>query len=615
MKSSSVKFWVGIDLGTTNSTITTIACDGAHENRTIVKEAIAQYDHLGQWNVADIFSLPSFIYLPIPEEQEANLWKKSEHAQKHYVIGTLAAKRGGEVPERLISSAKSWLTYDLVDVNHPLLPLEAEEQEKFSLLQVIQIQLQELASAWESNHPESLLKEQKICITVPASFDPRARSTILKAAALAGYPDGIALLEEPLAALYGWLECHQQQWREKLKPGQRILVVDIGGGTSDFTLVQAVDRDGSLELDRTAVGEHLLLGGDNIDYALALVLQQRLEEKAPLNHYQVSQLLQAARIGKEKLFSNPDEKEVEIVLAGRGKKLIGGSIRTILTRELLEHIVIEGFFPLLDYQSQTDIEGIESPSEAGLSLQGLPYAQEPRITLQILSFLRKSLQPGEGVDYILLNGGTLLPKTVQDRLMHQVKHWFPEKASVIELLPGADLLHAVSHGAGYYLFSRENHTLRIKASLPKSYFIGVAEAMPTVPGFKPRLYGMVIAPKGMEEGSRLQVSPKIYQIRPGQRIEFRFFTQAIAMEVPLTIGQSIREMNLLKELPPIAVDILSSSTGAGLSPVVYVQLESYLDETGTLHLYLKEVKGECIWELCFDTRSLVSPLMGNSGQS
>jgi len=327
---------IGIDFGTTNCTL-------AYAKDKIEQFSIPQLISASETGLS--LTLPSFIYFPLPEEKAAN----------ESFIGHYAKARGAEVPLRLISSAKSWLCHAGINRRESFLPL-GEEEVKKSPVDACKDILLHLKNAWDEKETSFPFVDQQIFITVPASFDPSARQLILEAAELAGYPE-VVLLEEPQAALYSWLHELGDEWRKHLSVGDQVLVVDIGGGTTDFSVVTVEDENGSMALQRVAVGNHLLLGGDNIDLALAYLVKEKLSEQGhEIDEWQLKAAAQSCRQAKEMFFGENPKKTQDIVIMGRGSRLIGKSLKVALDYEEVENLVVDGFFPMIGPDNQSKVE-------------------------------------------------------------------------------------------------------------------------------------------------------------------------------------------------------------------------------------------------------------------
>ncbi|HZU24404.1 MAG TPA: Hsp70 family protein [Bryobacteraceae bacterium] len=553
--------------------------------------------------------LPSFLYIPSPTDFPPDTlglpW-----GLPPFVTGVLAQKRGAEAPARGISSAKSWLSYAGVSRSSPILPPNAPEGvEKISPLAVSREYLNHLRHAWNHTHPDAPLENQRVLVTVPASFDAVARELTLKAAEEAAYR-GVVLLEEPQAAFYAWIERHPD-WRERVTVGDLILVVDIGGGTTDFTLIAVTEKDGELQLERVAVGEHLLLGGDNIDLALARLLEHQLSEKGTkLDSLQVYALWQQCRLAKERLLEPGHEgKDQAVTILGRGTGLVGGTIKTKLTRKDLDQILLDGFLPLV---SSNDLP--QRRTRAALAEIGLPYASDPAMTKHLARFLRQQAATAEHGSvrrgrsglacptHVLFNGGVLRASVVRERIIEVLNNWLAEEGmQPVKPLLGEDLMHAVSRGAAYYGMSREGRGVRIRGGVPRTYYVGIEAAMPAVPGIPAPLKALAVAPFGMEEGTSLNLPSREFGLVVGEPAEFRFFNSATRKnDQP---GDMIEDKGEdLEELSPIEVNLPADGNVGEFVPVT---LETVVTETGLLQLWCVARDGRR-WKLEFNVRERVA---------
>jgi len=604
------KYVIGIDLGTTNSALAyaEIRADAdpfAPANVELL--AIPQLENPGE--VRDEGLLPSFLYLPgaadFPEGTIALPWD----AQRSYVVGRLAQTRGVENAGRLVSSAKSWLSFSGVDRTAALLPFRAPDGvEKISPVEASRRYLEHLRQAWDTQVPGAPFRWQQVLVTVPASFDAVARELTLDAARQAGY-ENITLLEEPQAAFYAWIERHPD-WRERVRMGDLILVVDIGGGTTDFTLIAVTESQGELALTRIAVGEHILLGGDNIDLALAGVVAQRLAEKgARIDSRQHLALWANCRVAKEKLLE-PDSKAKEqpVTILGRGAGLVGGTIKASLKREDIERVLGAGFLPTV---SSSDLPVAQR--RVGLQELGLPYAADPAITRHMARFLRQQAATSEhgavrrgpsGLacpTHVLFNGGVLNAATVRDRILATLDSWLKEEGlPAVKPLSGQDLMHAVSRGAAYYGLARRGRGVRIRGGVPRTYYVGVESAMPSIPGFPAPLKALTVVAFGMEEGTDVRIPGREFGLIVGQPAEFRFFTSAARKnDQPGDLIEDIGDE--LQELSPMEV---SFASGESSSEVVPVSFETVVTETGLLQLWCVARDGRR-WKLEFNVRERV----------
>lgn len=590
------RYRIGIDLGTTNCTVAYAPFDS--ESTEIFPLQIPQQIAAGEWGEAQ--QLPSFLYFPLEEERKAKIVSIPWNPSSTFITGIYARDRGGELPNRLISSAKSWLCHAGIDRRAAILPTGQEEHSlKKSPLEATVELLTHIKEAWEAQMPKVPFAQQEVLITVPASFDPSARQLVEEAAQQAGYKTSI-LLEEPQAAFYAWLQKHSHDWRKQLKVGDVVLVIDIGGGTTDFSLIGVEEKEGQLELRRQAVGAHLLLGGDNIDLSLAYFVRDKLEEKGQrFDEAQMPALIHQCRQAKEKLLKEEAPPHVDITLAGRGSKLVGGAQKVRVTKEEVQNLIFEGFFPLV---SPTERSAIEK--RLGLQQLGLPYARDARISCQLAKFLSMTgeVDSASMASFImptavLFNGGTMKSPQLRQRLLDLLNQWAKElKCPAVQELPNPDFDHAVSHGAVAYSLAREGKGIRIKAGTSRSYFIGVEEAAPAIPGRQPRLHAICIAPFGMEEGSQVALTRQEFALVLGEPATFRFFSQS---SQKAEVGTSVSNwQEELTELHPIET-LLEKGTEDG--KVIRVNLESRVTELGVLELWCVAPEGRR-WKLEFDIR-------------
>jgi molecular chaperone DnaK (HSP70) len=574
------KFVVGIDLGTTHSALS-IASLAAADDRVSVLD-IAQLVSAGSLGKSQL--LPSFLYFG--HESEAALalpWDET----RRFAVGEFARSRGAEAPDRVIASAKSWLSYGAVDRRAGSLPLNAPSDiEKISPLEASFRLLDHLNEAYRAARPgDGDLSEQEVVLTVPASFDAGARDLTVEAALAAGL-DQVTLLEEPQAALYAWIEQNGQAWRQHLRAGDRVLVIDIGGGTTDFSLIDAVDQQGSLELRRSAVGDHILLGGDNMDLALAHIVREELAAQGKeLDRFQVSALGYACRSAKEQLLSDAALDHVPVILASRGSQLVGGSIRAELRREQVEQYLLEGFFP--------SVAASELPKvrpRAGLTQLGLPYASDPAITKHLAAFLARhafaAAEPGKAAcppTAILFNGGVLKAEALRTRLIQTLNGWLEERGwRGARVLPGEDLDLAVARGAAYYGLVRHGRGLRIHGGTAHAYYVGIESPMPALPGQQPPVFALCVAPFGMEEGAQAALPPEELFVVVGEPVSFRFFSSTTRRADPVGLVLERWKPGELQELPPIELTLPPAGRAAG--DVVAVRLQASVTAIGTLKL-------------------------------
>jgi hypothetical protein len=604
------RFVIGIDLGTTNSALAYAEIlAGADPLAAPKVEMLAVPQLVNPGEVRDEPLLPSFLYLPGATDFPAGSTALPWDEERAYVVGRLAQKRGVENAGRLVSSAKSWLSHSGVDRTAALLPARAPEGvAKLSPLEASRRYLQHLREAWDAKTPDAPFAEQQVLVTVPASFDAVARELTLQAAQQAGYQN-ITLLEEPQAAFYAWIDRHPD-WRERVGLGDLILVVDIGGGTTDFTLIAVTQSGGELTLDRVAVGEHILLGGDNIDLALAHVVAERLAAKGTrIDGLQLQALWANCRVAKEKLL-DPGHKgdEAPVTILGKGSGLVGGTIKATLTRDDVTRVLGEGFLP----EARSD----EQPARqrrVGLQEIGLPYAADPAMTRHLARFLRQQASSAEhgGVrrgpsglacpTHVLFNGGVLTAPIVRERVLATLNGWLDEEGmGAVKALEGEDLMHAVSRGAAYYGIARRGRGVRIRGGVPRTYYVGVESAMPSIPGFPAPLKALTVVPFGMEEGSEARIPGREFGLVVGEPAEFRFFGSASRKnDQP---GDMIEDIgDELEELAPMEVSFAGAESS---SDVVPVSFEAVVTETGVLQLWCVARDGRR-WKLEFNVRERV----------
>jgi molecular chaperone DnaK (HSP70) len=552
-----VKAVIGIDLGTTNSAL------AFTEGESVEQFAIPQLVQPGE--VREESLLPSFVFLDPAGP----------------IVGVLAQKKGLENAGRLVSSAKSWLSHAGVDREAAILPPNAPEGvDRISPVEASRRYLSHLRDAWNDKHPTEPFDGRQVLVTVPASFDEVARELTLKAAEQAGYKS-VLLLEEPQAAFYAWIE-RNANWRELVGVGDLVLVIDIGGGTTDFTLIAVKEQAGEVALERIAVGDHILLGGDNIDAALAHHVAQTLPRK--LDAIQFHGLWQQCRDAKEQLLAEGSKaSEQAITILGRGTGLVGGTIKSKLKREDLQRILLDGFLPLVPMDASP--EG----RHASLAEFGLPYAVDAAITRHLAHFLhRHGAQP----THVLFNGGVLRAKLVRERILEVMNGWL---ARPITPLASDDLMHAVARGAAYYGLARQGKGVRVRGGVPRSYYIGIETAMPAVPGMKPPLKALTVVPFGMEEGGGHQINDRRFALRIGERARFRLF-QSTERKNDLP-GEMLEEITPeMEEMTPVEV-ALPGNPGE----TVAVTLESLVTETGMLELWFVAGDGRR-WKLEFNVR-------------
>ena len=591
---------VGIDLGTTNCAISYCkkvernSPDAAEEVHTL---SIPQVTHQGVVEARRL--LPSFMYLPGPGEAPPGSLDLPWAPGRDFSVGEFARRQGALVPLRVVNSAKSWLCHGAVDRRQPCLPWRSSaEDRRVSPVEASTAYLRHLVDAWNrqmaAENPQMRLENQAVVLTVPASFDPAAREFTVEAARAAGL-ENITLLEEPQAAFYAWVESLREDWRKQVRVGDLLLVCDVGGGTTDFSLISVAENGGALELQRVAVGSHILLGGDNMDLALAHAASQELVSRGvpKLSVSQFQQLVHCCRQAKESLLSDPILEHEEFTLLGQGTRLVGGSIKGRITRAMVTSCLLEGFFPNC---SLTD-----EPRKArlgGLQESGLPYAHDPSVTRHLAAFVRQQMSGlGRPVTGILFNGGVFKSKPLRDRVLDLVRQW--SSNAEVRLLEGIDLDQAVSVGAAYYGASRSGKGIRIRGGASRSYYLGVEIPAPAVPGMDPPIKALCVVPFGMEEGASTMVPGVELSLVVGEPVRFRFFAGANRKaDKP---GDWLEEWeNELEELHPLETMLRSQKPSGTLQPV---HLRALMTEVGTLELHCQSVDQTESWRLEFEARN------------
>lgn len=602
------RYSVGIDLGTTHCVLSYV--DLENENADVTVMSIPQLTTPG--NVEEKNQLPSFMYQAHESELAEGDTALPWNAKPNAIVGAMARNLGSKTPIRLISSAKSWLCHGGVNRRDAFLPLNSpEEVIKVSPLEVTQKYLEHMANAWDFQHPDTPIYDQDVTITVPASFDPAARELTAEAARNVGFKH-LTLLEEPQAAVYSWIKNNDDNWRDQVAVGDIILVIDIGGGTTDLSLVAVTEEDGSLTLNRVAVGDHILLGGDNMDLALAYRLKVKLaQEGKQLQPWQVLAITHACRDAKEALLNDSALQSMPIVVPSRGSKLLGGTLQTELTQEEVQQTLVEGFFP------QTTIDELPIQTARGaLTQMGLPYAQDAAVSRHVAGFLSRQSQAVEELfakyeqqhegfirpTAILFNGGVLKSSLLSDRLLSIINNWLTTAGSTeAKLLTGLDLDLAVASGASYYGFVRRGKGVRIRGGIASSYYVGIESAMPAIPGMEPPLEALCVAPFGMEEGSQADVPSQEFGLVIGQPVQFKFFGSTVRRDDIAGTHLDWWQPEEMAELPTIQMT-LPVSKGRTSGDIVPVKLASHVTELGMLCLEAIATDNGQKWQVEFDVR-------------
>jgi hypothetical protein len=609
---STPRYAIGIDLGTTHCALAYVdmaASEGEATSYGVLD--IPQLTAPGAVEAQPL--LPSFLYLPHTAELTDGDLNLPWSSTQDFAVGEFARARGALTPIRLVSSAKSWLCHSGVDRRAGILPFDAPpEVERVSPLEASTRYLTHLRQAWDNAHPEAPFEQQDVTVTIPASFDPAARELTAEAARAAGYQH-LTLLEEPQAALYHWIQGSNGGWRKAVKPGDIILVIDVGGGTSDFSLIAVLEREGNLELHRVAVGDHILLGGDNMDLTLAHVVARKLAaDGKTLDPWQMRALTHACRAAKENLLSDAALEVQPIVVPSRSSKLIGGSIRTELTQTEVRATILEGFFPQVDAATRPT-----SRTRGGLTQLGLPYAQDAGVTRHLAALLGR--QAGATAELegftaradadasflhptaVLFNGGVFKSAILIERTLGTLNNWLSEEhAEPARELAGADMDLAVARGAAYYGYVRRGQGVRIRGGTARAYYVAVESSMPAIPGMAPPIQALCVAPFGMEEGVEADLLAQEFGLVVGEPVYLRFFGSSVRRQDQIGTLLDFWQPDELQELGEIQATL--PAEGRQVGETVQVKLRAVAAETGTLELTAVAIQGGERWKVEFDVR-------------
>lgn len=595
------RYVVGIDLGTSN-TVVAYAQSGEDEIRVFDIEQLTAPGEVGAQPL-----LPSARYHPAPGELAPDAlqlpWSASEGTPADAsgaapIVGRLARTLGAQVPGRLVASAKSWLSHASVDRLAPILPWGApDDVGKVSPVDASASYLAHVRAAWNHRFPHAPLEEQDVVLTVPASFDDGARALTLEAARRARLP-ALRLLEEPQAAFYDWLFHHRESLQAELAHTRLVLVCDVGGGTTDLTLIKVHIEDGEPKLSRIGVGNHLMLGGDNMDLALAHLAESRLAgENARLSAASLSQLVERCRVAKEQLLGDAAPEAVGVTLLGAGARLIGGARTTQLSRGEAERIVVDGFFPT------GGLDDLPRRSRAAIVEFGLPYAADAAITRHIAAFLqrfaaqsREALGGADGgaqtplpvPDTLLLNGGVFRAKALAGRLCETLDAWRQQPLTVLQN-DQPDV--AVARGAVAFALARSGRAPRIGGGSPRSYFLVLDEASgkgtSTGTDDSATTRGVCLLPRGTEEGHEVRLDERVFALRLGHPVQFHLVSTVADTAwrpgeiADVSSGDFVR-------LPPLSTVVQRQDAHGANSPRAEqerpVRLTAQLTEVGTLEV-------------------------------
>ena len=606
------RFSIGIDLGTSNSAIA--LSDLGTEQTGIVE--VTQV--LGPNQLGEKPTLPSALYLPHPDEFPPDSFRLPwSEAGEDAIVGQFARDRGALVPDRVVTSAKSWLSNPHIDPRQSTLPWRSEIERKVSPFEASRRYLEHLkravVDAGRSQGRDWTLADGQIVVTVPASFDEVARTMTAEAAEAAGLGN-VTLLEEPQAAFYAWTAHTGRAWHDLVSAGDIVLVCDVGGGTADFSLIAVTDVGGDLELERISVGEHILLGGDNMDLALAYALQAKLEaEGKSLDAWQFTALVLAASKAKVSLFEDERLAEARIAVPSRGASLFASTVSTALDRATLEQIVLDGFF------ARTALDDLPREGRrGGLQEFGLPYATDPVVSKHLARFLGRSLQNAQASERlaalvgdragaaalmptaVLFNGGVFKAPPLRARVLELLAAW--NGGEPVRELQGFEPDLAVARGAA--LYGRQRATgkgLRIRAGAARSYYVGLETSMPAVPGFRPPVKALCVVPQGMQEGTEILIEGREFGLVTGQPAEFRFFSSSVRSgdEPGQILPDAERELEETSQLE-IEIPALEDFPPGQVVPV---RINSVVTELGTLELWMQHVNSDRRWKVEFQVRT------------
>jgi molecular chaperone DnaK (HSP70) len=591
----TARFVLGIDLGTTNSVIAYTPLDA--EEPAVQLLPIPQLVAAG--TVESLGSLASFLYLAREHEIGQGTLDVPWAEGRDFAVGELARRQSAEVPERTVGAAKSWLCHGRVDRRGEILPWNAPAGvPKISPVTATRRYLEHIIATWEQAFPDAPLADQLIVLTVPASFDAAARDLTREAALAAGLPGNLLLLEEPQAAVYAWLDSLGNRWRRSLQLNDMLLVCDVGGGTSDFTLVKVAEEHGELILQREAVGNHLLVGGDNMDLALAYQAAETFSHKGvKLDPWQSVSLWHSCRAAKEVLLGAEGPNSHTISVLGRGTKLIGGTVSIEMKRKQALEALVDGFFP------QCEIGDRPLRRRAsGFQDIGLPFEQDTAVTRHLAAFLTDH-GAGQGAavqpTHVLLNGGVFKSKALADRLMDVLGQWAGgQKPKFLEGKP--DLDNAVARGAAYYGWAKQRGGVRIRGGTARAYYVGIETAGLAIPGAPRPLRALCVAPLGMEEGDQADVPSQEIGLVVGEPAHFRFFSSPIRKQDK--VGDVLASWSDDELAETDSLEATLDADEAIEEPYVPVKFQSRVTELGMFELWCVGTKSPKKWKLEFSVR-------------
>ena len=604
---SESRFVVGIDLGTTNSSVSYVDLGAVDSGRPAIKK-FPVHQLTGPGEFTPLSALPSFLYIPgeydIADQDMAAPWTIDQRSRDdRNFVGAFARDHGAKVPARLVSSAKSWLCNKSADTQARILPWGAgDEVFKVSPVHASAAYLKHIRKAWNvamGDDEEGYLENQMVVVTIPASFDEVARDLTLEAASMAGLP-GVILLEEPLAAFYSWLIRHEKDWPDHVAPNQLILVCDVGGGTTDFTLISLREVDGSPRFERIAVGDHLILGGDNMDFSIARSVARRLgKSPAAMGQDAWKTLCHQCRQIKEKILDGITDSG-RVTLMGAGSSLIAGTMTAQINRQEVETIVLEHFFPFSGSCAETD-------AADGNASWGLPYEADTAITGHLGRFLDRhqaDVKAAIGADIpcpdlILFNGGSLKAQVLRDRIHEAVRHRFSRDTDPL-YLENREMDLAVSLGAAYYGMVKAGIGVRVGSGSPRSFYIGVATGATHDTGREKQ--AVCLVERGLEEGSAITLPDRVFKVLANQPVTIDLFSSSF--RAGDRSGDLIDVDETLTALP--ALNTVIQFGDKGIRSEISVCLEATYTEVGTLEIWCQSLTTPHRWQLRFQLRGRVT---------
>ncbi|MCA9036108.1 MAG: Hsp70 family protein [Planctomycetaceae bacterium] len=597
------EFAIGIDLGTTNCVLAYTPLDSEDSGTRLLPFPQVTAPQTTEART----SLPSFLYLATQPEAEHKAFSLPWSDSSTFAVGAVARDLSAQFPDRTVAAAKSWLCHSKVDRHQALLPWNAPaDVPKISPVVAAQRYLEHIVSSWNQQFPGQQLAAQKVVLTVPASFDASARELTREAAVAAGLPKDLVLLEEPQAAMYAWLNSVGDKWRKQVSLGDRILVCDIGGGTTDLTLVEVAEEEGDLQLRRIAVGSHLLVGGDNMDLALAFRVAALFAEKGVnLDPWQSISLWHSCRNAKEALLASDGPETHTISIPGRSSRLIGGLVSVEVSRKEAAELLLAGFFPSCQ---MTDKPVRQRTS--GFQEIGLPYESDTAVTRHMAAFLQQHCADSP-VTHIIFNGGVFKSEQLRSAIVNQLHSWFPKRPPhVIE--GSEDLDNAVSRGACFFGWSRANGGIRIRGGTARSYYVGIETAGLAIPGAPRPLKALCVVPHGMEEGTEIDVPSGAIGLIVGEPARFRFFSSATrCADAP---GNQLDRWNADEMTETDSMEATLPADPDSPDEYIPVRFQSRITELGILELWCVNDETGRQWKLEFSVRDDAESTTASSGE-